>query len=149
MQDPDPNNTVVGGPPPTDKIKVRVDMELIGKSWDFEIAADDPASDPYVKDNKIEVPHGPETRIEFKVQGTANGKLDFKESDPIWVQENQCPTSKCSDPDVSIVDSKKNKLEVNDRNTKATELHYRLNFVDKNGGEYEWDPIIRNGGGGP
>ena len=137
-------------PPPTDKIKVRVDMDLIGKSWEFNIVSDDPASDPYVKPgNKIEVPNGPQTKIEFKLQGTANGKLDFKESDPIWSEEDQCPISKTCDQDVEIVDVKKNKLEINDLNTRQAELHYRLNFVDKYGGEYEWDPIIRNGGGGP
>jgi hypothetical protein len=148
MEEVMPTNTVA--PPPIDKIKVRVDMELIGKSWDFNLVADDPASGPYVKPgNRIEVPNGPQTKIEFKLQGSAAGKLDFNESDPIWVQENQCPTSQCSDPDVRITDINKNKLEINDLNTKATELHYRLNFVDRAGGEYEWDPIIRNGGGGP
>jgi len=148
MEEVTPTNTMA--PPPIDTIKVRVDMELMGKSWDFKIAADDWASGPYVKPgNEIEVPNGPQTKIIFKLQGCAAGKLDFKKSDPIWVQENECPGTKCSDPDVVIKDVDKNKLEINDLNTKATDLYYRLNFVDKNGVEYEWDPIIRNGGGGP
>ena len=151
MEEVMPTNSVAEeSPPPIERIKVRVDMELIGKAWDFKIAADDPASDPYVKPgNRIDVPQGPQTKIEFKLQGSAAGKLDFKESDPIWVEANQCPTSKCTDSDVSIIESKKNKLEINDLNTRQADLHYRLNFVDKFGGEYEWDPIIRNGGGGP
>lgn len=151
MEEVQPTNTVTeASPPPIDKIKVRVDMEMIGKSWDFNLSADDPASGPYVKPgNRIVVPNGPQTKIEFKLQGSAAGKLDFKESDPIWVRESQCPTSQCSDPDVSVTDINKNKLEINDLNTKATDLHYRLNFVDRTGGDHYWDPIIRNGGGGP
>jgi hypothetical protein len=143
-------NTLTGAaPPPIAVIKVKVEADLIGGAWQFDVKPDDLASGPYVKNGKIEVPVGPQTRIEFKLQGTAAGKLDFKESDPFWAEQGQCPTSRCSDPDICIVSCSKNKLEINDRNTKAADLHYRLNFVDSAGGDHWWDPIIRNGGGGP
>ena len=143
--------TVAGAaPPPIDVIRVRVDMNLVGKTWKFYVVADDVASQPYVHPNdKIEVSPGPQTKIEFKLQGSASGKLDFKESDPIWVKEGDCPGKRRSDPDICIVDVKKNKLTINDRNTRQADLYYQLNFVDKEGEGFEWDPIIRNGGGGP
>ena len=144
-----PTNTVAAAPPIA-KITVRVEMVLVGSSWKYKIVADDVASDPYVENEIIKVPNGPETKIEFKLQGSAAGKLDFKESDPIWIHEaNSCPGSRCSDPDICIIEVKKNKLEINDRNTKGTDLYYMLNFVDGNGKEHSCDPIIRNGGGGP
>ena len=150
MEEAGPTNTITGAaPPPIAVIRVRVDMDLIGKTWSYDLVADDVASQPYVQHGKIEVPSGPQTRIEFKLQGSASGKLDFKESDPLWAQDGTCPTARSSDPDICIVDVKKNKLEINDRNTRQADLYYRLNFVDRTGGDHYWDPIIRNGGGGP
>jgi hypothetical protein len=48
-----------------------------------------------------------------------------------------------------VVGCTANKLTINAFNRNAGDLHYRLNFVDQSGNELSWDPIIRNGGGGP
>ena len=137
-------------PPPIAKIKVRINVDENDMSWHYALEADDQASIPYVlAGNKIAVPHGPTTTIEFKIQGPLAGELDFSENDPIWVLKGSCPISYSADPSVTVIDCKKNKLVISDSNLAQADLHYRLNFVDKNGGFHYWDPIIRNGGGGP
>jgi hypothetical protein len=144
-----PTNTVAAAQPIA-KIKVRIKVDENDKCLNYALEADDQASVPYVlAGNKIDVPQGPTTTIEFKIQGPLGGQLDFNENDPIWVSQAGCPQASSTDPSVTIVDCKNNKLEISDANLDQVDLHYRLNFVDRTGGDHYWDPIIRNGGGGP
>lgn len=138
-------------PPSTKRIKVRVDMQK-ASGWRYTIAADDAASAPYVRPNDvIELPNPtPQSIIEFRLQGPAGQQLDFDTTDPIWIDENGCPTAASNaGGEVCIVDCTANRLRILDRNTSQADLHYRLRFIDANGNPESWDPIIRNGGGGP
>ena len=136
--------------PPIGTIKVRITVDENGKCWNYAIEADDQPSIPYVlAGNKIDVPTGPTTTIEFKIQGPLAGQFDFDENDPIWVSDQGCPQSQGGNPSVAVSYCKNNKLIITDSNLDKIDLHYRLNFVDRNGGFHYWDPIIRNGGGGP
>lgn len=143
--------TVAGSTrPPIGTIKVRITVDENNKCWNYAIEADDQPSIPYVlAGNKIDVPTGPTTTIEFKIQGPLAGQFDFDENDPIWVSDQGCPQSYSSNPSVEIKSCKNNKLEISDLNLDKIDLYYRLNFIDKNKVHHYWDPIIRNGGGGP
>ena len=136
------------------RIKVKVEMDLNGNCWNYAIEADDAASDPSVKaGNKIDMGQGPGSgaEIEFRLQGKVGKQLDFKTSDPIWIAVGSCPTASGPFPSgVALVGCTANKLTIrNENRDPPAELHYRLNFLDKQGNELFWDPIIRNGGGGP
>lgn len=133
------------------QIKVRVEMSEVGPSWDYGIAADDQASDSYVQPgNRIDLPQGPQAIIEFRLQGREGKRLDFRTDDPIWVEQGACPNSPGDgDGEIQIKSCSANRLEILNLNSKVTDLHYRLNFRDEHGNELHWDPIIRNGGGGP
>lgn len=140
----------------TKKIKVKVVMDKDGLCWNYAIEPDDQASDPYVKaGNKIDMGSGPGSgaEIEFRLQGKAGQQLDFDTNDPIWIQANNCPTSSGGLPTgFSIVGAPTaSKLVIGDENSDSQQVdyHYRLNFVDNQGNKLSWDPIIRNGGGGP
>jgi hypothetical protein len=143
------DETIVG--PLTKTIKVRVDMDQEGACWHFAIEADDKASDPYVKaGNKIDLGSGPGSGaiIEFRLQGKAGKQLKFDAADPIWVQMNSCPGKSSDFPTgVSLISCDDNTLKIGNENagSSSVDLHYRLNFQ----GSLSWDPIIRNGGGGP
>ena len=131
-------------------IKVKVEMDQDGACWQYAIEADDKASDPYVKaGNKIEMGSGPGSGavIEFRLQGKAGKQLDFDTNDPIWVSTTSCPSGKLAFPiGVRLTGCSENRLTIeNDNAGAAVDLHYRLNFK----GNLSWDPIIRNGGGGP
>lgn len=151
MQGSVPNCPPGSTTPATKRIKVRVDMDQNGPCWNYAIEADDKASDPYVKaGNKIDLPNPtPKTVIEFRLQGKLGKKLDFDQADPIWVLANTCPTTGSNDPDICLISCTADKLEILDLNSKQVDLHYRLNFVDSAGQKLNWDPIIKNGGGGP
>lgn len=151
MEEPNPETALAGAaPPPIGRIKVRIKVEANGGCLNYAIEPDDQASVPYVlAGNKIAVSPGPTTTIEFKIQGPVAGQLDFNENDPIWISQGGCPQGPCIDPSVTITECKNNKLEISDANLDQVDLHYRLNFLDRAGAPYYWDPIIRNGGGGP
>jgi hypothetical protein len=138
------------------KIKVKVVMDKDGVCWNYALEADDNASDPYVKaGNKIDMGSGPGSgaEIEFRLQGKAGQKLDFQPGDPIWIAVGSCPPAPTPTwpAGVSLVSCTNDKLTIADENRNpAADLHYRLNFVDSTTGQpLSWDPIIRNGGGGP
>lgn len=138
------------------RIKVKVEMDRNGQCWNYAIEADDNASDPYVKaGNKIDLGQGPGSgaEIEFRLHGKTGQKLDFDTADPIWIAVGNCPPAPTPNwpAGVSLVSCTNDKLTIADENrSPAAELHYRLNFVDSATGQPQsWDPIIRNGGGGP
>ena len=133
-------------------IKVKVEVDKTGSSWGYKIKSGDSASDPYVNNGKIDMGQGPGSGaiIEFRLQGTAGNRLDFKTSDPIWVEIGSCPTSPGFPNGVTLSGCTTERLTIENENLNPpADLHYRLNFVDGNGDELSWDPIIRNGGGGP
>ncbi len=137
------------------RIKVKVEMDKNGQCWNYALEADDNASDPYVKaGNKIDMGQGPGSgaEIEFRLHGKTGQKLDFKTTDPIWIAVGNCPPGPTPNwpAGVTFVGCTDDKLTIADENRDpAADLHYRLNFVDAQGNELNWDPIIRNGGGGP
>ena len=135
----------------TRRIKVRVDMDQNGPNWQYGIAPDDPSSGPYVKPgDRIDLPHGPQSTIEFRLQGKSGKRLDSQSVEPIWVKEESCPDGPGDGGgQIEILSCTDDRLQIRDLNSKETELHYRLNFVDEQGNPHFWDPIIRNGGGGP
>jgi hypothetical protein len=139
----------------TKKIKVKIVMDKNGPCWNYAIEPDDQASDPYVKaGNKIDMGSGAGSGAEiiFRLQGKAGQKLDFKTADPIWISIGSCPTGPTPNfpAGVKLVDSKTDSLTIENPNSDPpVELHYQLNFVDNLGNDVSWDPIIRNGGGGP
>lgn len=143
----------------TKRIKVKVVMDKDGSCWNYALEADDDPSDPYVKaGNKIDMGSGPGSGadIEFRLQGKAGHQLDFNIGDPIWIKKDDCPTSGTGLPTgFSIVGTTTaNKLVIRDQNDNSQEefYHYRLNFIDRSTTPPQpvsWDPIIRNGGGGP
>ena len=133
-------------------IKVKVIAAKSGPSWGYEIKSDNVGSDPYVKNGKLDMGQGPGSgaTIEFRLQGQAGQRLDFKTSDPIWVEVGSCPTSPGFPNGVTLTGCTTERLTIDNENIGGpADLHYRLNFIDGNGDELSWDPIIRNGGGGP
>lgn len=136
-------------------VKVRVEMDRNGPCWNFAIDADDNASKPYVKPaNKIDLDRGPQANIEFRLQGQVGHQLDFDTSDPIAIQASGCPAIGAGlTTGFSIVSCTDNKLIINDQNLDPPrDYYYRLNFIDRSTTPPQpvsWDPIIRNGGGGP
>ena len=142
-----------GGAPKTKRIKVRVNLAKDASCWNYDLEADEPASQPFVKaGNKIEFPRGhPTSTIEFRLQGRTGHVLKFDKADPIWVDVGQCPTNPSEvRKEICILDTSDNKLEIQNKTLDANDLHYRLNFIDEAGNKVSWDPIIRNtGGGGP
>ena len=145
--------TIEGAAEAARRIKVKVEMDQNGPGWNYAIGADDQASGPYVKaGNKIDLGQGPGSGsvIEFRLQGKLGKRLDFKTSDPIWVKAGDCPTGKCDVPnEIQINGCSTERLTIEAFNRNAGDLHYRLNFVDDSGNDLSWDPIIKNGGGGP
>lgn len=140
------------GGPSSKRIRVRVDISNVAGAAQFSLAADDKASIPHVKPaDEIELPFPtPQTIIEFRLQGKAGKQLDFDTSDPVWIQANACPRSQCNvGTEVCILECTENRLMLLDQNSQPAVLYYRLNFVDAQGKPDHWDPIIRNGGGGP
>jgi hypothetical protein len=142
-----------GTPPPVTRIKVKINYDKDGSCWNYDLEADDNGSDPFVKPgNKIVFPNGqPTSTIEFRLQGKAAQKLDFDlAGGPIWVQANSCPTLPSSVPgEITVLStSTANRLDIQNKNLNAGDLHYRLNFLDDQGNAVHWDPVIRNGGGG-
>jgi hypothetical protein len=134
------------------RLKVKVEADNNGSSWGYAIKSDNSATDPYVKNGKIELGQGPGSgaEIEFRLQGKAGQRLDFNVTDPIWVQVGSCPTQPGFPNGVSVIGCTTERLTIEDLNLgAAADLHYRLNFIDGNGDELSWDPVIRNGGGGP
>jgi hypothetical protein len=134
------------------RLKLKVEADKNGSSWGYEIKSDDSASDPHVKNCKIDMGKGPGSgaTIEFRLQGKAGQRLDFKTSDPIWVQVGSCPTSPGLANGVTLTGCTTERLTIDNENLDPPgDLYYRLNFIDGNGDELSWDPIIRNGGGGP
>jgi hypothetical protein len=135
------------------RIRVKLRIDKSGAVWGFTIKADDKASGPYVQPNDvIELPNPtPQSEIEFRLYQTGGKKLEFDQSDPVWIKANSCPTQACNvGNEVCIVECTENRLRLLDQNSAAATYYYRLNFVDKDNNPITyWDPIIRNGGGGP
>ena len=102
----------------------------------------------------IEVPHGtPRSPIHFQLHDDTGLKLKFfdKSEDSIWASVDKCPDAKGGGGQIDYNDSVSGgpNLRVLNSNSEKCELHYALRFKDKNNNLQLYDPVIRNGGGGP
>lgn len=103
----------------------------------------------------IELPRGTKrTPLHFQLRDQTNRGLRFVDNsdDAIWATIDQCPQGKDNGGQIEFPHPKSQPflLRVADANRDPPcELHYRLWFVDQNGNPESYDPVIRNGGGGP
>ena len=112
--------------------------------------------DPKSKQGKIEVPRGePKVPIHFQLHDLTEPKVNLcfydDACDSIWVDTADCPTEAGTGGQIEYGPSGGNSLKVTDLNTVKCTLHYALRFkgaTTESGPPYEYDPEIRNGGGG-
>ncbi len=104
----------------------------------------------------IDLPHGPDHyRLQFNLEDKSGRKLEFYGSpkDAMYVKVGACPTGPGDGGgqiNFEAVDANKKKLTIKDFNRDPPcTLHYMLRFEgDPNGTCYQYDPEIKNGGGG-
>ena len=103
-----------------------------------------PAGNGSVKGHVIELKTSAGgSKIRFKLKDKTDFDLQFRTRDPIWVRQgSDCPTnSGLGSFTVSSCDG--SELTV-DNPAPAGTYAYTLWFVDEDGNEYEFDPIIKN-----
>ena len=106
----------------------------------------------------ILLPHGPEHyRLVFDLDDKSGRKLEFyeKPAEAMYVKVGSCPSEPGNGDrqiDFEQVDLSKKKLTIKDYNRDSPcSLHYMLRFDGDPHGvcpPYQYDPEIRNGGGG-
>lgn len=103
---------------------------------------------------QIRIPHGEgDVPIHFHLHDRSGLRLKFETnaSDAMWVSRTECPTEPGDGGQISYRNSSPNQLQVSDSNSEECTLHFALRFTgdELNGAtSYEYDPEIRNGGGG-
>lgn len=103
---------------------------------------------------QINIPFGErDVPIHFHLHDRSGLKLKFEStaSDAMWVSDTECPTAAGNGGQINFDQSNPNLLKVSDTNSEACLLHFALRFTgdELNGStSYEYDPEIRNGGGG-
>ncbi|HXH53148.1 MAG TPA: hypothetical protein VNH53_06945 [Sphingomicrobium sp.] len=114
------------------------------------------------KKGPIEIPNGAScVRIQFHLNDRTGLNLRFcgaghgNPGDAFWVDSTGCPTQPSTDPQTPVSDFHvtPSQLTVVDRNSgEPCTLHFVLRFTGdptpEDGPIYEYDPEIRNGGGG-
>lgn len=105
----------------------------------------------------IILPNGPDHyRMEFDLNDKSGQNLTFypTPADAMYVQVGSCPSGPgngAGQIDFETVTNGKKKLTIKDVNQAQCNLHYMLRFDGKagvGGPPYQYDPEIRNGGGG-
>ena len=137
-----------------------VSAKLVGDKVEFDLEWRK-EGDPGGKASPIDVAKGdPPTPIHFHLRDDTRLKLKFKADaeDAMWVNTTGCPPAGAGNGgQISFTSSSNNLLKVTDANSgDECTLYYMLRFdgdphVDPDGKQhppYEFDPIIRNGGGG-
>ncbi|HEU0310455.1 MAG TPA: hypothetical protein VFR36_04470 [Sphingomicrobium sp.] len=112
--------------------------------------------DPNRRKGKIVIPHGEgDVPIHFHLHDRSQLNLSFlaNPADAMWVDLNDCPTGAGNGNQINFVHSSPNLLRVEDDNSDPPcTLHFALRFAGdptpSGGPPYEYDPEIRNGGGG-
>ena len=144
---------------PTQNFEARPTLEKDGTvSWTLCHMNPDPDECGSTKDAYPDVflPKGSKKHnFEFKITNDATGLgLKFA-NDPLWIKRGSQPTGPVIDSQIESVSGKATEtLKFVDKNSKPdmfnpspVELHYQLNFVDKNNKKVtELDPEITNGG---
>ena len=102
----------------------------------------------------IDVPHGtPRSPLHFKLRDTTGRRLRFFEDskDAIWAKVDECPDCEGGGGQIDYKDSISGgpNLKVHNLNSEPCELHFALRFKDEDDIVETYDPVIRNGGGGP
>jgi hypothetical protein len=113
-------------------------------------------NDPNGKKGPIDVPNGEsDTRIHFHLRDSTGLNLNFvaTKEDAMWVSLVGCPPQQAGNGGQISYDSVSNQLlKVRDANSgDPCTLYYMLRFTGDpagNGPVFEYDPTIRNGGGG-
>lgn len=96
-----------------------------------------------VKGHVIELKGARASKIHFKLQDKTDFELVFRQRDPIWIAEDSsCPDS-AGYADFTVVDCKDRMLTVGNPGRPGL-YSYTLWFVDEDGNEYDYDPIIKN-----
>lgn len=98
----------------------------------------------------------PEHEIIFEVDPASPKALRFVDdpNEAIWVSTGTCPTSQCNKGgqiEPVSVEADGTLLRIRNANSRAVDLHYVLRFkrsVPVLFKPHEYDPVIRNGGGG-
>lgn len=126
---------------------------LFAQAWRLD-------GDPARRKGRIEVAEGEgDVPIKFHLHDRTGLGLAFLPADPsnqqgpFWCSTGDCPTAwGDGDGQISGIDSSKNLLKIVDANSgEPRTLHYALRFSGDpigSGPPYEFDPDIRNGGGG-
>ena len=111
--------------------------------------------DPKKNKGKIKIPRGEGgVPIHFHLTDRTQLHLSFLPSahDAMWVDTADCPTKAGNGGQITFLSSAPNLLKVSDANRgNACTLHFALRFTGDSVGEgppYEYDPEIRNSGGG-
>ena len=147
------------------EVKVRpiiadVSATLVGNEVQFELEWRK-EGDPGRKKGPIDIGKGePSTPIHFHLRDDTRLNLSFK-SDPkeaMWVNTTGCPPTEAGDAgQIGFTSSSRNLLKITNANAGGEcTMYYMLRFDgDAHAGPdgtlqppYEFDPIIRNGGGG-
>jgi hypothetical protein len=96
-----------------------------------------------VKGHVIEFKGPRASKIHFKLQDKTDFELAFRSTDPIWIAANSsCPTS-AQLAGFTVAHCKNWTLTVENPG-KPGVYAYTLWFVDEDGNEYDYDPIIKN-----
>ena len=146
----DATNQAASIPVQVDVYAFEADGEVFfAHSWRREGAPKGAKGNIKIEEGESQVP------IKFHLHDKTHLHLRFMDTqdEPIWVDRNDCPT--CwgdGDGQISEVRSSPNLLTVTDANSgDPCVLHYALRFTGRatdSGPPYEYDPEIRNGGGG-
>jgi len=104
---------------------------------------------------QLKIPHGQgDVPVHFHLHDRTGLQLAFERapSDAMWVSQTECPVRAGNGGQITFLNSSPNQLIVEDDNSgDECVLHFALRFTgDELAGNttYEYDPEIRNGGGG-
>jgi hypothetical protein len=102
-----------------------------------------PPSGGSVKSHVIEIKGTSASKLHFKLQDKTDYELTFRAHDPIWiVKDSSCPTSSGL-AGFTVLRCTDRMLTVEKPGVSGT-YAYTLWFVDEDGNEYDYDPIIKN-----
>jgi hypothetical protein len=102
-----------------------------------------PPSGGSVKGHVIEIKGANASKIHFKLKDKTDYELTFRERDPIWIaRDGSCPTS-AGLAGFTVGHCVNRMLTVENPGTLGV-YAYTLWFVDEDGNEYDYDPIIKN-----
>lgn len=132
----------------------KVKWTLCHNKQDSKPCGDAPGNYP-----KVDVEHNADVPFKITIVGDTTGLGIKYASDPLWAQWgtqkpsggwSSKPSGNDTDQLVDMNVTNNTVLHFRDTNSKAGDIKYQLNFVDKNGNKVDpLDPDIRNGGTTP